>query len=115
MQAVVPTGIGVRVDGDMVWFDAAGRGLSGTAGTYACQWLDKGTGTHDDLIVEACWRALDDLEDFVDEATTEPWPAEQGTPPRPAARIEGRVVHLWFGEAERPVLELEPIPLAPEV
>jgi hypothetical protein len=111
MQAVVPVGIGVAVGQDMIWFDAAGLGQGGTAGTHACQWLDEGEGERDGLIVEACWRALDDLEDFVDEATTEPWPADRGQPPSPAARIEGRTVRLWYGEPEQPVLELEPVPL----
>jgi hypothetical protein len=111
MQAAVPVGIGVTVRQDMVLFDAAGLGQGGTAGTYACQWIHLGEGEQDELIVEACRRALDDLEDFVDEATTEPWPADRGQPPRPAARIKGQTVRLWSREAEQPVLELEPVPL----
>jgi hypothetical protein len=31
--------------------------------------------------------------------------------PMPGAEIRGGELHLWFGERDSPVLQLEPIPL----
>jgi hypothetical protein len=113
MRDVVPTGIGIVVHegDDMIWFDAVERGSGSRSGTYACQWLYEGYGEPDALIVEACRRAFDDLQDFVDEETTEPWPAARGTPPSACARIEGGNVVIWYGDREHPVLELGSLPL----
>jgi hypothetical protein len=111
MQAVVPAGIGVSAEDDMLWFNAAGLGQIFEAGSYGCQWLHLGKGGADYLIGKACRLALDDLEDFVDEATTEPWPKERGTPPQAWAKVEGRTVFLWYGDRNRRVMELEPIHL----
>lgn len=108
MADVVPREIRVSVEDDVLVFKADVRWRSGS---YACRWLNEGAAGPEDLIVEACWRAFDDLQDFVDETTTQPWPADHGTPPRPAARIEDRRVIIWFGEPEAPVLVLEPLPL----
>ena len=113
MQAVVPAGIGVTAVDDMIWFDAVGLGQMGRAGSYGCQWLHLGKGPTDYLIAESCRLALDDLEDFVDEATTEPWPRLPGKRklPRPWATVEGGAVFLWYGDRTHRELELEPIQL----
>ena len=100
MADVVPDGISIWVDGDMLRFGSS-------TGSYACRWLYKGQGDQDDLIVEACVHALDDLQDYVDD---EPWPGSR-TPPAPGARIEDGHVLMWFGDAEDPDLRLEPLPL----
>jgi hypothetical protein len=108
IREVVPVGISVRVDKDMLWFaDESGFG----SGTYACQVLnteEEQEPSH--RLVEACWRALDDLQDFIDESTTDPWPGDE-TLPKPGAWIEGDEVVLWYGDAEHPALRLRPLPL----
>jgi len=88
---VVPHGIGITVEGDLRFTSAW---HSGTSGTYACQWLYRGQGEAECLLAEACRRALDDLQDFVDEETTEPWPGSR-TVPAADACIEDRKVLLW--------------------
>jgi hypothetical protein len=108
MRDVVPPGIGITVEGDTLRFTSAWR--SGTAGTYACQWLYQGQGEGERVLAEACRRALDDLQDFVDEATTEPWPGSR-TVPEAGTRIEDRKVLLWYGDRGAPVLLLEPLPV----
>jgi hypothetical protein len=108
MWDVVPPGIGVTVERDMLWFNSARH--SGKAGTYACQWLYQGQGEPEQLLAEACRRALDDLQDFVDEATTEPWPGSR-TVPYAGTRVEDGKVLLWYGDRDAPVLLLEPLPL----
>jgi hypothetical protein len=65
----------------------------------------------------AAWvarQALDELQDFIDEATHDPWP---GTvrPPRPYAQVRGELVHLWYGVDDiggEVVLACEPVSLA---
>jgi len=54
--------------------------------------------------------ALNDLQDFVAEATTEPWPGSGG-PPRPGARLQGRLIELWFGDHDHPDARLRSLPL----
>ena len=110
MREVVPSGIRVTTEEDMLWFES--DSYSGKAGSYACQWLYKGDGEPERLLTDACWHALDDLQDFVDEATTEPWPGER-TPPKAHARLENGSVILWFGDAETPDLVLESLPIVP--
>ncbi len=58
-------------------------------------------------------QALDELQDYVDEATQDPWPGTR-TPPRPYAQVRGQPLHLWYGgpDITSPVvLACEPIPL----
>jgi hypothetical protein len=83
----------------------------GTAGTYGCRWLSEGEGEAEHLLAEACRRALEDLQDFVAEATTEPWPGSRSMP-HAGARVEDGSVLLWYGERDHPVLLLESLPLA---
>ena len=59
-------------------------------------------------------QALSELQDYVDEATHEPWPGKR-TPPQAYAEIRVAVLRLWSGEAgaaSRVVLGCDPIPLA---
>ena len=108
MKAVVPSGIRISVEGNMLEFRSDFN--TGGSGSYACQWLDGGTGTPSERIREACWRAFSDLQDFVDEETTEPWPGLK-TPPHPHARIENDFVIIWFGDSQAPDLIMAPLPL----
>ena len=110
MREVVPPGIRIQEVGDTIWFaDDSPSARSGGAGTYACQVLHK-DGDPEHRLVEACWRALDDLQDFIDESTTEPWPGTRNVP-RPGAYIDGDEVLLWYGDIRHPALRLRPIPL----
>jgi len=107
MRDIVPEGITVAVEDDLLWF-----GIRGTprAGAYGCQWINSGQGSVEDLAVRASELALNDLQDFVTEATTEPWPGS-GNPPRPNARLTGRLIELWFGDHDHPDVRLRSLPL----
>jgi hypothetical protein len=110
MREVVPEDITILVDGDVLWFGSLSG--PGRAGSHACRWLHKGPGADEDLLVEACRLALDDLQDFVDEATTEPWPRSGRAKVPPAgASVEGNQVLLWYGDRDDPVLRLGPLPI----
>jgi hypothetical protein len=108
MEAVVPAGFTVAVDGDMLSFLFGGKRR---AGSYACQWLTSGQGSMEALTVQACELAVHDLQDFVTKQTTEPWPGTRGRPPRPGVRLMGRTIEIWFGEHDQPATRLRPLPL----
>jgi hypothetical protein len=106
MKKVVPSGIGVSVEGDHLVFRSSYS--AGGAGSHACQWLHQGTGSMSERVLQAARLAFGDLQDFVDEETTEPWPGAT-SPPTPNARIEGGGVIVWFGDQEAPDLEITPL------
>ena len=113
-QRIVPEGFRVYADRGMLWFhaDAPTYG-DGSSGSYIAENIDSGGDTVEEQAAFGARRALDELQDFVDERSTEPWPGERTlpVPQAQAAVIEGKL-HLWFGDVDAPVLECEPIDLA---
>jgi hypothetical protein len=96
----------------MLWFSATGHsGPLSSGGSYAPRTLLlRDLGSIEARVTRACWGALDDLKDFVDEATTVPWPGGTvGSPP--GALVDGGHVHLWYGDITAPVLRLRSIQL----
>ena len=73
--------------------------------------LDAGTRSMAERARRASLVALDQLQDFVAEETTDPWPGATEMPP---VRAELHADHLllYFGEQAAPVLECEPIDLS---
>jgi hypothetical protein len=70
--------------------------------------------SHADSAAAVARQALDELQDFVDEASHDPWPGT-ARPPRPFAEVRGEILHLWYGDRDRTdrlLLACEPIPLA---
>ncbi len=122
MTAIIPDGFLVEAVDGMLWYSAEdGRFpgqsedyLLGRSGTDLRANLE-GRRADDDALAMIAARALDDLQDYVDEATHEPWPAQRGAPPRPYAQVRDQMLHLWYGGPdlnEAAVLSCEPIPLA---
>jgi len=119
LGAIVPAGFHVRAEAGMLWYSAdegrfPGQGGDGRAGT-ACSPIEANIGvygsTDADNIVGVAVQALGELQDYIDEATHEPWPG--GTiPPRLGAEIRDSTVHLWYGDHDSEALSCEPIPLA---
>ena len=83
MKEVIPSGISVSTEGDRLVFRSTYS--TGTAGSYACLWLRQGTASLSERVREAARLAFSDLQDFVDEETTEPWPGTT-SPPTPDVR-----------------------------
>lgn len=108
MQEVIPSGIGVSTEGELLVFRSGYS--SGRAGSYACAWLHRGSGSPSERVREAARLAFSDLQDFVDEETTEPWPGTT-SPPAPSARIEAGRVIVWFGDPGAPDLAITPLPI----
>lgn len=106
MKEVIPSGIGVSTEGDRLVFRSSYS--AGRAGSYACQWLHQGTGSFSERVRQAARLAFSDLQDFVAEETTEPWPGTT-SPPTPHARLEAGHVMVWFGDPQTPDLAITPL------
>ena len=115
LQDVIPAGVEVRVvtAGVGVFFAGSDWG-SITLGSYEDYGEDP-----------AFWaeRVLDNVQDFVIEFFTHTgWPPiDSAAPnarqhaaqlPEPGAEVRGGKLHVWYGDAAQPSLELEPIALA---
>jgi hypothetical protein len=68
-------------------------------------------GTAEECVADAGRHALDALQDYIAEATHDPWPGQR-TMPDARAQVRGSMLHLWYGGADDAVLACEPIPLA---
>ena len=113
-QAVVPPGFHVRADGSMLWFTAhPGVGyFGGTAGSQVVEHFFSRWGPPliADRATVAAEMALDELQDYVDEESTEPWPGRTPSgPARPHAEVRDGKLCMWFGDEGAEVLTLEPI------
>jgi len=122
LAAIVPTGFHVAASNGMLWYSAARGRFPGQAGDY--QTGMSGTDVRvnfevhgqsaGERVAGVAAQALDELQDYVDEATHEPWPGER-TPPRAYAEVRDAVLHLWYGEpgaSGRVVLGCDPVRLA---
>jgi hypothetical protein len=122
MAAIVPNGFHVEAAEGMLWYSAdegrfpgqAGNYRVGRSGTYVRDNFNAHGRSEDDRIAGIAAQVLDELQDYIDEATHDPWPG-QSTPPRAYAQVRGRMLHLWYGGPDvdsAAVLACEPIPLA---
>src|SRR5262245_16198935 len=100
LAAIVPSGFPVRAADGMLWYSAdAGRFPGqlnnyhvGLAGTYVRVNFDAHEDESDaDRIAWVGRQALDELQDFIDEATHDPWPGNV-TPPRPYGQARGEML-----------------------
>jgi hypothetical protein len=121
LTRIVPAGLHVAADKGMLWYSAdpgqfpgqAGNQSVGTSGTFVRDNLEADGEPDENRIALIAAQALDELQDYVDEATHEPWPGKQ-KPPRPHAQVRDAVLHLWYGGpdiGDEVVLACEPISL----
>jgi len=86
LAAMVPAGLHVEAVDGMLWYSGAGH-----SGTH----VRDNFGVHGgDNITSTAVQALDELQDYVSEATGDPWPGTRRQP-RPHAEIRGAALHLW--------------------
>jgi hypothetical protein len=123
LAAIVPDGFHVRAADGMLWYSCdegrfpgqVNNYRPGGSGTYVRHNFDAYKDDSDaDRIAYVAVKALDELQDLIDEATHDPWPGDV-TPPRPHAQVRGEMLHLWYGGpdiGDDAVLACEPIPLA---
>jgi len=113
-QRIVPEGFYVREADGVLWYAADAPVYDGgKTGNYVVDTLDNGGDAAEEQVASCAWFALSELQDYADETSTKPWPGERTTPvPLPGAAVIERKLYLWFGDADAPVLECEPIDLA---
>jgi hypothetical protein len=123
MAAIVPTGFHVEAADGMLWYSAEEGRFPGQSGNYqvgrsgTCVRVNfEGSGqAAEGALAGVAAMALGELQDYVDEATHDPWPARRGTPPRPYAQVHEQMLYLWYGGpdlSKAAVLACEPIPVA---
>lgn len=122
LAAIVPDGFHVTLEGDMLWFRSDQGRFPGQQGDYnvgstgiwpqedftTCTTYE---GAAEDCAADVARHALDVLQDYIAEAIHEPWPGQR-TMPEPRAKVQGSLLHLWYGGPDDVVLACEPISLA---
>ena len=106
LDAVVPDGFKVEAREGHIRMFIPARGSWAVNGVAE---IVEQAGDLEENIITACYSILDAVQDFVSEELTEPWPRRDM--PMPGAQIRGRRVELWYGDAETPILTLEPLDL----
>ena len=119
LAAVVPAGFHVQARDGALWYTADRGRFPGQQGDYhtgqVANYVRDNLGAYgdtdaDDLAGVAA-QALDELQDYVSEATPRPV-AGRPRPAPPYARIRDSMLHLGYGDPDAPVLACDPIPLA---
>jgi hypothetical protein len=111
LAAIVPAGFHVQAGNGQLWYSADEGRFPGQSGDYyigqAGTDMRTNFGAYGEAdagnIIGLAILALDGLQDFIDEATHDPWPGTR-TPPRPHAQIRGPMLHMWYGERDNVVL-----------
>jgi hypothetical protein len=119
LTAIVPPGFHVEARDGMLWYSAdqgrfpgqQGDYHVGQAGTYVRDNLGAYGETDADFVTGVAAQALDELQDYISEATHDPWPGIRAQP-RPHAHIRDATLHLGYGDPDAPVLACAPVPIA---
>jgi len=93
---------------------AAGDRQVGTAGTYVRDNFAVHGETDEERAGGVTAQALDELQDYISEATHDPCPGQRAQP-QARAQVRGGVLFAWYegpGSPSGAVLEMEPVPLA---
>jgi hypothetical protein len=118
LSAVVPAGFHVAATDGMLWYSAeqgrspgqSGDYRIGGAGTYVRGNFGVYGATAEENIVGVAVQALDELQDYISEATHSPWPG-MTSQPSPHGQILDSHLNLWYGDHDNVILACEPIPL----
>ena len=114
LDDVAPAGVTVRAQASGLAVLHAGR-VVGISGAPAILETVEALREPDENLETAVRAALSAVQDYIAEATTEPWPGTGGGQPNPDARVEASTVSMWFGPEDAPVLRLPPIDLTAPV
>jgi len=108
LSKIAPEGFEVTASGGLIWYSCRSRGRSGThvqsnIGVYG--------DTDEENAIGIGVQALDELQDYVSEATGSPWPGTSRQPV-PHGQIRGSSLYLWYDDAGSTVLSCDQIRLA---
>jgi hypothetical protein len=108
LNMIAPPGFRVVADNGMLLYNTTGHDRrAGTSGTHVRENFDDSQPLAERIRLVS-EQALDEFQDYVDEATAEPWPGT-GQVPGAHAEVRGSRLHLWYGSADDPVLQCNPI------
>jgi hypothetical protein len=120
LARIVPDGFHVEASRGMLWYSCEAGRFPGQQGTYEVgssgSYLRENLGRRGDdapidvQIAAAAENALDELQDYIDEATHDPWPGDRTVPPA-HAEVRDSMLHIWYGRPGEVVLACEPISL----
>jgi hypothetical protein len=114
LSAIVPPEILIEARNGMLYYstDPAGRFgyKKGTSGTYIRGNFGILGQSDEENIVNISVQALDELQDFVSETTTDPWPGTTRQP-QPHGEVRDSVLYLWYGDPGEPALACVPMQL----
>jgi hypothetical protein len=117
-ERIVPPGFHVEVQDGLVvfWADDAlglpgqtGQG-PGRSGSWVRDNFELTSGLMHERPVVVAEQSLSNLQDYVNEATTEPWPGA-GRPPYSHAAVQDGQLRPWFSDNGATILECAPIDL----
>ena len=116
LAAIVPAGFHVEARDGMLWYSADPGRFPGQQGDYrtgqVATYVRENLGADPDAddVTGVAAQALDELQDYISEATHDPWPGTRAQP-RPHARIRDSMLYLGYGNPDTPILACAPIPL----
>lgn len=119
LSAIVPAGFHVAAAEGTLWYSAdqgkfpgqQGNGHVGMSGTHVHANFGLYGESDEENVVGVAVQTLDELQDYISEATHIPWPGTTRQP-SPHARISDSRLALWYGDNGDVILACEPIPLA---
>ena len=112
LGAIVPDGFHIEAAEGTLRYSADTQ--AGTAWTYVRDNFAVHGETDEERAGAVTAHTLDELQDYISEATCDPWPGQRAQP-QARAQVRDGVLFAWYegpgcpGEA---VLEIEPVPLA---
>jgi hypothetical protein len=118
LSKIIPDGFRVAATDGMLRYSAeegkfpgqSGDYCTGQGGTYVrANWGVYGSSDGENIVGIAI-QALDELQDYISEATHMPWPGTTRQP-RPRGRIIDSYLHLWYEDRDNVILACEPIPI----
>jgi hypothetical protein len=115
LSRLTPDGITVSAQDGILQYSVDPVGpfssKNGTSGSYIRSNFDLSGDSEEERIINVSVQALDELQDFVSEVTSDPWPGE-ARQPQPRGNVRDSYLYLWYGDSESPILACEPIALA---
>jgi limonene-1,2-epoxide hydrolase len=111
-RRMIPEGFEVWEEDGRVWYSAGFSSYwgGGRTGSFVRLNFDNDNGPVEARIQRIAEDTLNELQDFIDEESTEPWPGTR-TVPRAQAEIRDGQLFLWFDDSGVVMLESEPIVL----
>lgn len=104
LDAVLPPRFSVRAEGTSITVLREGHpiGVSHAAAIVESVAAANVPDQHAEAAIRA---ALQGVQEHLAKATGQPWPATDGSTPRPGTRRTGDTVEMWFGDEGNPVLQ----------